>query len=60
VIATGFLGGFTTFSTLALDTVELLERRAWSLAVAYVAITIAAGVGACAAGLWLGQSLSRG
>lgn len=54
VAATGFLGGFTTFSALALDAVALLERRAWFLAAAYLAVTLVGGLAACAAGLWLG------
>lgn len=59
VVATGFLGGFTTFSTLALESVQLLDRRAWGTAAAYVAITIVVGFAACAAGLWLGAAARR-
>lgn len=49
VVGVGFLGGFTTFSTFAVETVALLERRAFGLAAAYVAATLIVGVGACAA-----------
>ncbi|MEZ4401622.1 MAG: CrcB family protein [Kofleriaceae bacterium] len=59
VLATGFLGGFTTFSSLALESVQLLERRAWGPAAVYVGVTLVAGVAACAAGLWLGHALAR-
>ena len=59
VLATGFLGGFTTFSSLALETVELLDRRAFATAAAYVVVTLVAGVAACAAGLALGAALRR-
>lgn len=48
VVGVGFLGGFTTFSTFALETVALLERRAVGLAVGYVAATLIAGLAACA------------
>jgi CrcB protein len=59
IIATGFLGGFTTFSTLALESVQLIERRAWATAAAYVTITVVVGLAACAAGLWLGSVARR-
>lgn len=58
-LATGFLGGFTTFSSLALETVTLLQRRAYLSATGYVAATVVVGVAACAAGLWLGEALRR-
>jgi len=59
LIATGFLGGFTTFSTLALESVQLVERRAWGTAAAYVGVTLVVGLAACAAGLWLGTAARR-
>ena len=40
---TGFLGGFTTFSALALDTIVLLDTDPVT-AVAYLAVTLLAGV----------------
>ncbi|MBK9030237.1 MAG: CrcB family protein [Myxococcales bacterium] len=59
VLATGFLGGFTTFSSLALETVELIDRRAWFAVTAYVTVTVVCGVAACAAGLALGGMWRR-
>jgi CrcB protein len=32
VLGTGFLGGFTTFSTAAYETVRLVEQRRWGAA----------------------------
>lgn len=57
VLATGFLGGFTTFSALALDAVTLIERRAWGGAALYLALTVVGGLAACAGGLWLGRQI---
>ncbi|MGE0766757.1 MAG: fluoride efflux transporter CrcB [Hyphomicrobiaceae bacterium] len=52
-LATGILGGFTTFSAFSLDAFELFERRQPVLAALYVvgsvAISIAALVGGVAA-----------
>ncbi|UUN27780.1 fluoride efflux transporter CrcB [Streptomyces sp. FIT100] len=54
-LGVGVLGGFTTFSTYALDVVKLLERHQVAQAVAYGAGTVA---GALAA-VWLGAWLTR-
>lgn len=54
-LTAGFLGGFTTYSAFAFETVTLAERRDTGLAVAYVAATLVFGLAACAAGVWLGR-----
>ncbi len=43
---TGVLGGFTTFSALAVELNDLAEADRLPLAVAYGAVTLVAGVGA--------------
>lgn len=55
-VATGLLGGFTTFSTFSLETVLLYERGQLGLAVAYVAASVVIGIGA----LVLAMKLARG
>lgn len=35
VLGTGFLGGYTTFSTAAYETVRLAEQRRWGAALAH-------------------------
>lgn len=50
-LTTGILGGFTTFSAFSLDTVALWERGALVTAIAYVAISVVASIGALAVGL---------
>lgn len=35
VLGTGFLGGYTTFSTAAYETVRLAEQRRWAAALAH-------------------------
>jgi fluoride exporter len=51
----GFLGGFTTFSTLALELHSLAESRALGTAVAYGAGTLIAGLAAVYVGVLLAR-----
>jgi fluoride exporter len=57
-LGTGVLGGYTTFSTFAVETVELADVGAWATAVAYVAASVLGGVLAAAAGVVLGRALA--
>jgi fluoride exporter len=53
--ATGFLGGYTTFSSYAWEALSLAEAGAWLRAGAYVIGTNIIGL----AGVWLGAILGR-
>jgi CrcB protein len=50
-LATGVLGGFTTFSAFSLDAALLIERHAFAMAAAYVAGSVAASLSALFFGL---------
>ena len=53
----GFLGAYTTFSTLSLESYRLLEGRSYALAGANMAGSLAAGVLALYGGVVLGRAL---
>ena len=53
----GFLGAYTTFSTLSLESYRVLEGRSYALAGANLAGSLAAGVLALYGGVVLGRAL---
>ncbi|MGY1704168.1 fluoride efflux transporter CrcB [Geodermatophilus sp. SYSU D00697] len=57
-LGTGVLGGYTTFSTFAVESVELADVGAWGTAAAYVAASVLGGVLAAVAGVVLGRALA--
>ncbi len=56
-VAVGLLGGFTTFSTFAVDAIHLWEHGHATDAVLSVVITLVVGIGAAVAGIAVGRSL---
>ena len=56
-VATGVLGGFTTFSAFSLDALTLWERGQSAAAIAYVVGSVALSLAAIAAGFLLSRSL---
>lgn len=56
---TGFCGAFTTYSTFAVETVQLSRHGAWSVAGAYVAASLVGGVIAAALGIAAGGAHAR-
>jgi fluoride exporter len=56
-VATGILGGFTTFSAFSLDVAVLWERGAALHALAYVFASVAGAIIALFLGLWLARTL---
>lgn len=56
-ITVGFIGAYTTFSTWTLESVRLLEDRAYALAFANLAGSLVVGVAAVYAGIILARTI---
>ena len=56
-LATGILGGFTTFSAFSLETMTLIERGATGQAALYIGLSVILSIGALALGLFLARGI---
>jgi fluoride exporter len=55
VVGTGFLGGYTTFSTASYETVRLAQQRRYRAALVNGLGMLVLALAAAGLGLWLGQ-----
>ncbi len=56
-VATGILGGFTTFSAYSLEVVNMIERGDWGTALFYALASVVFCVLGIFIGLWFGRML---
>ncbi|MFM2136781.1 MAG: hypothetical protein RL021_2181 [Bacteroidota bacterium] len=52
LLITGLLGGFTTFSSFSIETVQLFQQRQFMEGFLYVTASNILGIGCAAAGYW--------
>ena len=58
-VTVGFLGAFTTFSTFSLEAIVLIQEERWARVAGYVGGSVALGLGALVAGMWIAAALQR-
>ncbi len=58
-LGTGVLGGYTTFSAFAVETVQLTDAGRPGVAAGYVLVSVVGGVAASALGLLAGRAAAR-
>ncbi|MBL6078459.1 fluoride efflux transporter CrcB [Belnapia sp. T18] len=54
-VMVGLCGGFTTYSSFSLQTLELIQKGRMDLALANIGLSVLVCLGAVALGYWLGQ-----
>ncbi|MEJ7624285.1 MAG: fluoride efflux transporter CrcB [Pyrinomonadaceae bacterium] len=55
-VATGFCGGFTTFSAFAFENVRLMQDKDYVVAALYIILSVTLGIAATFAGLAVSRS----
>lgn len=58
-VGTGVMGGFTTYSSYAVETVNLMLAGQWLLALGYALVSVLIGIAAAAAGIVAVRRLRR-
>lgn len=58
IILTGFVGSFTTFSTMTFETLNLIKTSSWMTALLYLGVGQILGIMAAMAGIEVGKTIS--
>ena len=60
LLLVGFMGGFTTFTSFAFETTQLMDNSGWLIAAGNIALQNALGIAAVLGGIALGRLLASG
>jgi len=56
-VGVGLLGGFTTFSAFSLESIMMLEKKAYGAFMSYISLSVGLSLLALIAGLWLARGI---
>lgn len=59
LLTVGFCGGYTTFSTFSVETLQLLEQGSWGKGGAYVVASVTLSLAAAVGGVMLARALAE-
>lgn len=59
LLAVGFCGGFTTFSSFSADAIRLLKAGDYSAALLYIGLSVIVCLACVMLGMWIGQLLKN-
>lgn len=60
LLLVGFMGGFTTFSSFAFETTQMMNNSGWLVAAGNIVLQNALGIAAVLGGIALGRLLASG
>ena len=60
LLLVGFMGGFTTFSSFAFETTQMMNNSGWLIAAGNIVLQNALGIAAVLGGIALGRILASG